>query len=757
MHILCPKCHFDNPEDSRFCNKCATPLPGSDDISVSLTKTLQVPIKELTTGTIFAGKYKVIEELGRGGMGVVYRAEDTKLKRTVALKFLAPELTSHLEARERFIHEAQAASALDHPNICTIHEVDETEAKQIYIAMAYYKGESLKEKIKQGPLKVEEAIDIATQVAEGLARAHEEGIVHRDIKPANIMVARGGIVKIVDFGLAKLTGTTRITREGMTVGTVAYMSPEQAKGDAIDHRSDIWSLGVMLYEMVIGQLPFRGDRDQAIIYSILNEKPKPAPDLPSELEQFLLKALAKNPAERFKDAEEFLLALEQVGEAMGVKTLRRVSLGKKPLRHKWMVSPLLWASVVVLVSIVVGLFLFYPSKTIPFSERDWILITDFDNLTDDKVFDQSLNTALAISLQQSKYVNVFPPARVKETLQRMSRKTSDKLDIALGSEIAAREGIKALVACRINKLGGVYILNASIIDPKTQVALKTETTQAKGKDEILKALDDLAQKTRKDLGESLKDIKRQIVGLPKATTSSLEALKNYADGQEARSTGHDDEAEALWLKAIELDPNFALAHAYLGVHYYWRNDRPKGEEHFTKALSLLDRLTERERLWIQAIVPAFRGNRDEAIINYRIYLRKYPDDSGGWHNLGHAYLMLRRCEEAIDAFTKSLEIYPNEASAYINIASCLSMMGKYQEAVDNYLKAFEIRPDLLTGGNLNHEFGFTYVEMGEIQKAKETFEKMLSEQGWKKAMGHRSLALSNLERKKMRFWQPVRD
>jgi serine/threonine protein kinase/tetratricopeptide (TPR) repeat protein len=738
--MKCPKCQFENPSDTHFCGNCAAPLKSSDEVAFSQTETLQTPRRGLTFGSIFAQKYKIIEELGRGGMGVVYKAEDTKLKRTVALKFLPHELTQDLEARERFVHEAQAASQLDHPNICTIHEIDETEDGQIWIAMAFYKGESLRERIKREPLNLEEAIDIAFQMAQGLARAYDQGIVHRDIKPANIMITVEGLIKIVDFGLAKLARTTRITKAGTTMGTAAYMSPEQARGEDVDERTDIWSLGVVLYEMVSGQLPFKGDREQAIIYSILNENPEPIKGVPAELERIIQKALAKNPAERYQNCHEFIKVLGHVEELLGEKTLRRVSVRKKPRRQKWLSSPIFWAMVVILVGLAASLLLFFPSKKIPFSERGWILITDFENQTGDGVFDRSLNTALTVSLQQSRYVNVFPRARVKETFQRMGRKDPDRLDEELGREVALREGIRALVTCSISQIGTMYTLTASVIDPNTQVALKTETMQARGRDEVLSVLNDLSGKIRKDLGESLKNIKQQSLGLPRATTSSLEALKNYTEAR--RASGN--EAEALYQKAIEFDPDFAMAHAGLGALYYWANDRVKGEEHFKKALSLLGRLTERERLLIQATVPAFRGNRDEATTQYKVYLSKYPDDSNGWFNLGHNYLMLSRNDESIDAFMKSLKIYPNQPTAYINIASCLSMMGRYQEAVDNYLKAFKLDPELLTYGNLNHEFGFTYVEMGEFQKAQEAFEKMLRKGDDQKARGHRSLALLNM-------------
>lgn len=296
--MKCPKCQTEILDDSRFCSKCGTPIRPSEEIFVSCTRTILRPMEELPPGTTLAGKYKIIEVLGRGGMGIVYKAEDTKLKRSVALKFLPPELIQDEEAKERFVLEAQAAAALSHPNICTIHEIDEEEGKS-FISMECVEGQSLRSKIEKGPLELDEVLNISLQVAEGLEEAHKKGIIHRDIKSANIMVTDKGQAKIMDFGLAKVKGGTLLTREGTTLGTGAYMSPEQAKGQEVDLRSDVWSLGVVIYEMLSGQLPFKGDREASILYSVVHEEPKPLKeikrDLPPELQQIINRALKKKP------------------------------------------------------------------------------------------------------------------------------------------------------------------------------------------------------------------------------------------------------------------------------------------------------------------------------------------------------------------------------------------------------------------------------------------------------------------------------
>ena len=336
MAVKCPKCQSDNPDTQSFCGDCGTQLPAFKGISPSLTKTLQTPVKTLIKGSTFAGRYKIIEELGRGGMGVVYKTDDTKLKRMVALKFLPPELTHIPEVHERFMREAQAAAALDHPNICTVHEFDEAEEKS-YISMAYIEGQSLRKKIESGTLELEEALRIATQVAEGLQEAHKKGVIHRDIKSANIMVTEKNQAKIMDFGLARVTGGKLVTQEGVTMGTVAYMSPEQARGEKVDHRSDIWSWGAVLYEMLTGKLPFRGEHEHAMVYSILKENPKTITDLRSEIpvsiEQVVNKALEKDLDKRYQNTDELLDDLKSISAGIVPEEIK-VRLRKAKLRRR---------------------------------------------------------------------------------------------------------------------------------------------------------------------------------------------------------------------------------------------------------------------------------------------------------------------------------------------------------------------------------------------------------------------------------------
>jgi serine/threonine protein kinase len=363
MITTCPKCNTKNPDDSKYCKECAALLKSPKDVSV--TKIIETPTEELPKGTIIADKYKILEKIGGGGMGVIYKAEDTKLNRTVALKFLPQDLTRDGEAKMRFIQEAQAASALEHNNICTIHEIDESKERQMFIVMACYEGETLKKKIEEGSLAIVEAVEIALSVARGLAKAHVKDIIHRDIKPANIMITSDGVVKILDFGLAKLTGQTRITKTATTMGTVAYMSPEQTRGEVVDHRTDIWSLGVMLYQMVTGQLPFKGDYEQAVVYSILNHESEPMKklraDVPAELEEVVKKLLQKDGGKRYQKIDDVISILETFKRKLetGTLYLSDQEIERRKKRKKYLYGSL---AIFAISIVVVTLFLWQSSQ-----------------------------------------------------------------------------------------------------------------------------------------------------------------------------------------------------------------------------------------------------------------------------------------------------------------------------------------------------------------------------------------------------------
>jgi tetratricopeptide (TPR) repeat protein/predicted Ser/Thr protein kinase len=752
MSVRCPLCEAENSETSHFCSECGAQLAGLAGNDLSRTMTLQPERRTLKAGETVAGKYEILGDLGRGGMGEVYLAKDTTLSRQVALKFLPDEMNRDEKARRRFGYEARAAASLDHPYICSIHEVGESEGR-LFFAMEYVDGLTLRQRIAAGPVSAREALAIAEEVAEALQRAHDRGLVHRDLKPANVMLMNSGHVKVMDFGLAKpvfggreispgeasLTGWTE---SGISPGTPAYMSPEQLRGMPLDPRTDIFSFGVLLYEMLTGVHPFKKQNGVTTVAAILSEDPPPISgpiaDLPENLQKMIAKMLAKDPARRYQSMSAVHAELKAMRQ--GFTPQPRASFLARPARRA--------LAAVAVVALVAGafwmakvLFLSSAARALAFQERDWILITDFENTTGEKIFDGSLETALAVGIQQSQYVNVFPRNRVQETLKRMRRDDVQRVDESIGREIALREGIKGLLACQISKIGDRYLLTGKIVDPNTQTAVFSYAAPAKNQDEVLRALDDLASRVRRGLGESLARISRQKLSLPRATTTSLEALKCYSDAKLASGTT----AFGLLEQAITLDPEFAMAHAELGMKYYIDGDRAKGEEHFQRALGLLDRLTTREQLLIRALVEDWRGNREQGIENYKAYLVQYPDDPGAWYRLGYALMVLSRVQPALEAFEKVVALDSSSSGAYINMATCYQNLGRKEEALENYERAFRLKPEEATGIFVNNEYGFLLVKMGRIEEARRTFETMIQQgEAGKKARGYRSLGLLDM-------------
>jgi serine/threonine protein kinase len=454
MAIKCPECQHENPDDILYCGKCAAPLKSAKEISI--TKTLITPTEKLQKGSTVAGRYQILEELGRGGMGVVYKAKDTKLKRTVALKFLPPELTHISEVKERFMREAQAAAALDHPNICTVYEFDEAEEKT-FISMAYVEGQSLRKKLESGPLELDEALRIALQVAQGLQIAHKKRIIHRDIKSTNIMVTEDNQAKIMDFGLARMTGGTLLTQEGMAMGTIAYMSPEQARGEEVDHRTDIWSLGVVMHEMFTGQLPFKGEHEQAIVYSILKERPEPLTDIkadiPVSVVEVVSKALEKNPDKRYQQAEELLDDLKSISAGIVPEEIR-VRIKKEKLRKRKRAFLYGGAAGLVLAAVAIVLILF----TGPAEAIDSIAVLPLENLTgnpDQDYFVDGVTDELIGQLGQ-----ISGLQRVISRTSVMRYKNTDK---SL-PEIARELNVDALVEGTVYQVGENVSIKLQLFD-----------------------------------------------------------------------------------------------------------------------------------------------------------------------------------------------------------------------------------------------------------------------------------------------------
>jgi Flp pilus assembly protein TadD len=696
---------------------------------VGPTKTLRTETSEARTGQTISGKFRILKEIGRGGMGVVYEAEDLSLKRTVALKFLPADLTRDPEARDRFVQEAQAASGLDHPNICTVHEIGETEAGDMYIAMARYKGKSLKDAVEEGSLSASDVIAVAAQIAEGLASAHEQGIVHRDIKPSNVFLTSDATVKILDFGLAKLAGQMKWTRPGMTLGTVDYMSPEQVRGEEVDGRTDIWSLGVLLYEMVTGGLPFRGETDRAVFHAILTEPPRAAGELrtgfPAGIEGIIRKALAKDPAKRFGSAREMVAALRDLERSVtGVRpTARRLSFGRG--RRKTMVVSA--ASLLSLAAVGIAVWLL-TRPGLAFESRDKLMVADVDNQTGDKVFDLALRTAIEADLQQSPYAAIFDRPQIAETLRLMRQDPGAKVDEATGCEICRFAGVRAFVLPRIISAGEAYELEAILIDPVKPRHVDRIRVTARGREDVLlHAIDKLAGEVRSRLGESLSSIQKANRTIARVTTSSWDALNYFSQGQSKWQQSKFKDAAALLELALEKDPKFVDARSSLGLLYFQFLDQPdKGKAMLRQALDDAEnqKLAERDILKLRAANKQFvDGDLAGALEQYRLLRELFPDFMPPWNNSGMILRTLGRYAEAAAMFEKAAELAPRNSIPLTNLwFTDLDYLKDAAAAEKAGRRLVTLSPEL---ANSRHLLGYSLAAQGRFDEAEKELRKTL--------------------------------
>jgi len=695
--------------------------------------------------------YRVLEKLGAGGMGVVYKGQDTRLSRFVALKFLPEEFADDRQLRERFQREARAASALNHPNICTIHDIGEEDGR-VFMAMEFLDGETLKAKVERGPLELNYLLNVSEQILDGLDAAHSEGIIHRDIKPANIFITSKNRVKLLDFGVAKITAAERVLTGGeetlgdgnpeyMTtgagvLGTMPYMSPEQALGKPLDTRTDLFSLGVTLYEMATGKMPFHGDTTGTLFLSIIQDTPVPAmqlnPAVVPELQRIIDKCLEKNPELRYQHASDIAVDLIQLRQEAGVSwagsaaVIDAVAAGvagkqnsrpasaappaitpthvgtqtppllsqaaptpsqsaasqalAKPMRRMWFA---LSAVTALLLALAGGLY-WRAHRAMPLTDKDTLLLTDFTNSTSQPVFDDALKQGLAIQMEQSPFLSLVSDSKIRQTLRLMGKPADARIAPSFARELCERIGATAEIEGSIATLGNDYVLALKAVSCRTGDLLAQEQVTSTEQSLVLPALGKAATSLRSKLGESLNSVQKYDTPIEQATTPSLEALDAYSLGRKMMVMKGDYQAAVpLFQLAIQKDPNFAMAYASLGTTYNNMGEITLAAENTKKSFELREKVSERERFYIESHYYHFvTGDLEKARLVYEAWAQTYPRDPGPPNNLEFIFQYLGDYQRSLQAAEERLRLDPQSSPAHTNLVSALVCLNRWDAAAD---------------------------------------------------------------------------
>jgi serine/threonine protein kinase/Flp pilus assembly protein TadD len=722
MGIKCPKCQSDNPDTQKFCGECATPLPSADNAQVSFTKTLETPVRRLEIGSIFAGRYEILDELGKGGMGEVYRVKDEKLDEEMALKVLKPEIATYKGTIERFKNELKLARKIAHKHVCKMYDLNEEEETP-YITMEYVKGEDLKSFIRsKSRLTQKEAITIAKQVCEGLAGAHELGVIHRDLKPQNIMIDEKSNAKVMDFGIARSVEAAGLTQTGVMIGTPDYMSPEQAEGEEADQRSDIYALGVILYEMVTGSVPFKGDTVFSVALKHKSKLPsdpkKLNPDVSENLSRLILICMEKERERRYQTTEALLADLRNIedGLPLGTKIRPRRETFVAALIRKKLFIP---AVVVALAIITVAIWQLLPRKgAIPLtpSDKSSLAIMYFKNNTGDESLDYwrtMLSDLLIQDLFQSKYIRVLSESRLLNILEELNQTDARSYSSKVLQEVAVRGKVDYILHGNYAKAGDIIRISVTLQDSTTMELIASEGVEGKGQESIFTMVDELTKKVKTHFQLSEEEIAGDIdreVG--QITTSSPEAYEYYSEGRRHHYKGKHQQSIQSMERAIAIDPEFAMAYRSMAWSYNGLGYRSsKWKDYIEKAYELSDRLSDRERYLIQGdFYMSSVREYDEAIENYNKLLKLYPEDVSGNKDLAALYYRLEQWDKGIERLEVLTQNKVSDIKPYTLLSSLYMAKGLYdksREILDDYLNEF---PD---NGGIHRQMAFNYLSQGK--------------------------------------------